>query len=79
MVRGGGAYYGSPYANDNLKAKFTRLRFRLLHRGVFVDLGYVQSVWYSGIFPLSTRNKGSYAADIKNNSSHLVLTLGFKI
>ncbi len=80
MVRGGGAYYGSPYANDNLKSNIYQatggIGYR--NRGVFVDLGYVQSFGTQVYFPYHL-NKGSYAADIKNNSSRLVLTLGFKI
>lgn len=82
MVRFGGAYYGNPYNNiAGEKGSITQATGGLGYRnkGFFIDLGYVYSMGKDVMFPYRLKNAPFYAADIKNNNSSILLTIGFKI
>jgi hypothetical protein len=82
MTRLGFAYYGSPYADKELKARHMYLSGGLGYRnkGIFVDLTYIHQLNRDVNFPyrLSAPRQNTFAT-LKDNGSNLMLTVGFKI
>ncbi len=81
MVRLGGAYYGSPYADQLLKASRTILSGGMGYRnkGIFIDLGYSHIMNKDVQFPYLLNDKANTFALQTGNKGTLMLTLGFKI
>ncbi|WP_153800747.1 hypothetical protein [Foetidibacter luteolus] len=81
MVRLGGAYYGSPYKDGELKA--SRLMgsggIGYRNRGFFVDLTYVYSSNKDVYFPYRLTDKANTFAQGTNNRSNVLMTVGFKL
>ncbi|MDD2793277.1 MAG: hypothetical protein PHD73_08855 [Sediminibacterium sp.] len=81
MVRLGTAYYGSPYADQVLKAsRFIGsggLGYR--NKGMFIDLTYSHIMNKDVQFPYLLNDKSNTFAVQKGNRGSLMLTLGFKI
>ncbi len=81
MVRLGGAFYGSPYADKALKAN------RILasggigyrHHGFFIDLTYVAIFHKDVNFPYRLTDKPNTFAELQTNTSTLLLTVGIKL
>ncbi len=80
MFRLGGAYYGSPYADDNLKANRILATGGLGYRdhGIFIDLGYAHTFTTDVEFPYRLNDKPNTFAERRGSRGNLVLTLGFK-
>ncbi len=81
MTRLGFAYYGSPYADDNLKARRMNVSGGLGYRnkGMFVDLTYVHSLHRDVNFPYRVDPpRSNVLADIAEGNGNVLLTLGFK-
>lgn len=80
MVRAGFAYYGSPYADNSLKANKTILSGGLGYRkyGIFVDLTYAYSMGKDVNFPYRLNDVANTYANVKNNVGNLTLTFGVK-
>lgn len=80
MVRLGGAYYGSPYKEDNTKS-VTNISGGIGYRdkGMYVDLSYTHSMSKSRHFPYLLQDKENVAANLKGTYSNIALTLGFKL
>lgn len=82
MTRLGFAYYGSPYADKELKARRMYLSGGLGYRnkGIFVDLTYIHQLNRDVNFPyrLSAPRQNTFAT-LKDNGSNVMLTVGFKI
>ena len=82
MTRLGFAYYGSPYADDALKAKHMFVSGGLGYRnkGIFIDLTYVHQLNKDVNFPYRlTPPRQNTFATLKENGGNVVLTVGFKI
>lgn len=82
MTRLGFAYYGSPYADKELKAHRMLLSGGLGYRnkGIFVDLTYVHQLTKDVHFPyrLSAPRLNTFAT-LKETGGNVMLTVGFKI
>lgn len=80
-VRLGGAYYGSPYVDKELKANKVLLTGGLGYRkhGYFIDLAYGYSMNKDVNFPYRLNDKANVYANQQNNRGNLVLTFGIKI
>lgn len=80
MTRLGFNYYGKPYRESELKARKMNLSggigFR--NKGIFVDATYVHGIFRDVDFPYRLADKANTFAEIKDNSSTVLLTVGFK-
>lgn len=80
MVRLGAAFYGSPYADNSLKANRTifsgGLGYR--NRGIFIDMAYAYTIAQDANFPYRLNDVKNTFAVIKNNMGNLILTFGVK-
>lgn len=81
MFRLGGAYYGNPYKDDNLKAGFFQATGGLGYRnyGMFIDLSYAHSFLKDVHFPYRLVDKANTFATQNGSRGNVVLTVGFKI
>ncbi len=80
MFRLGGAYYGSPYADENLPANRILATGGLGYRnhGIFIDLGYVHSFNQDVQFAYRLNDKPNTFAEQTGSRGNVVLTVGFK-
>lgn len=81
MFRLGGAYYGSPYSDKELKAHRIMASGGIGYRnhGIFVDLTYAHTFNKDVNFPYRLNDKANTFAQVNNNRGNLILTVGFKI
>ena len=81
MGRIGFAYYGSPYADKELKASKMFLSGGLGYRnaGIFVDVTYVHGIHKDVSFPYRLPDKANTFASTKGSGGNISLTVGFKI
>ncbi|MBS1495611.1 MAG: hypothetical protein JSU03_10870 [Bacteroidetes bacterium] len=79
MVRGGFAYYSSPYADASLKASQALASGGIGYRnkGVFIDLTYIHNITKDINFPYRLET-GSYYATTQQKRDQVVATVGFK-
>lgn len=79
-VRGGFAYYTSPYQQSELKANRMYISGGAGYRnkGIFVDLTYVQGFTNDVNFPYRLADKENTYASIKQSSGTVLLTIGCK-
>jgi hypothetical protein len=77
----GGAYYGSPYRDNQLSVSRTQLSAGVGYRnhGLFVDAAFIQSFTKDVNFPYRLNDKANTYANINSSRSALVVTLGIKI
>jgi len=77
----GGAYYGSPYRDSELKASRMLLGGGIGYRnhGMFIDLTYFETFTKDVNFPYRLNDKPNTYAEIKNNRGTVVITVGVKI
>lgn len=80
MFRLGGAYYGSPYADDNLKASRVLATGGIGYRdhGIFIDLSYAHNFTKDAVFAYRLNDKPNTYAEQSGGRGNVVLTLGFK-
>lgn len=80
MFRLGGAYYGSPYKDKDLKASRVLATGGLGYRnkGIFIDLGYAHTFNKDVVFPYRLNDKANTFAEQTGSRGNIVLTLGFK-
>jgi hypothetical protein len=82
MVRAGAAYYGNPYRSiHNEDGSRLNLSGGLGYRnkGFFIDATYVYSIVKDVNVAYRLQSAPYFNADIRNNVSKVLLTLGFKI
>jgi long-subunit fatty acid transport protein len=81
MVRLGAAYYGSPYADDNIKADKLVLSAGIGYRskGMFIDLSVAQSMLNDAQFPYRLNDKANTYAVQTGNVQNVMMTVGFKL
>ncbi len=81
MVRLGAAYYGSPYADDNIKADKLVLSAGIGYRskGMFIDLSVAQSMLTDAQFPYRLNDKANTYAVQTGNIQNVMMTVGFKL
>ncbi|RXK85460.1 OmpP1/FadL family transporter [Filimonas effusa] len=81
MFRLGGAYYGSPYKDKELKAHRIMASGGIGYRnhGIFIDLTYAHTFNKDVNFPYRLNDKPNTFAKVNNNRGNLILTVGFKI
>ena len=81
MFRLGGAYYGSPYNNENLQASKWLASGGLGYRnkGIFIDLTYSHTFLQDARFPYLLSDKANTYAEQRGSLGRVLLTLGFKI
>ena len=81
MVRLGAAYYGSPYADDNMKADKLVLSGGIGYRsrGMFIDISIAQSVLNDAQFPYRLNDKANTYAVQTGNIQNVMMTVGFKL
>ena len=77
----GGAYYGSPYRDSQLKASRTQADVGIGYRnhGLFIDLTYIQTFNKDVHFPYRLNDKANTYANLNDSRGNIVLTVGFKI
>jgi long-subunit fatty acid transport protein len=80
MFRLGGAFYGSPYADKELKANKILATGGIGYRdhGIFIDLGYAHSFNKDVVFPYRLNDKPNTFAEQNSDKGNVVLTFGFK-
>jgi hypothetical protein len=80
MVRGGFAYYGNPYEQDDVKANRMNISGGLgyRNRGMFVDLTYVHQLGKDVYYPYRLQQGFFAPVDVKSGTGNLLLTVGFK-
>jgi long-subunit fatty acid transport protein len=80
MFRLGGAYYGSPYAEKELKASRVLATGGLGYRnkGYFIDLSYAHSFVKDVDFPYMLNDKANTYAAHTGGKGNVALTIGFK-
>lgn len=82
MTRLGFAYYGNPYKDSELKANKMNVSGGLGYRdrGMWIDLTYVRSLSKDSDFPyrVDAPRANTYAT-IKDQTSNIMLTVGFKL
>ncbi len=80
MVRGGFAYYGNPYDEEELTARRMSLSGGLGYRnkGVFVDLAYQHQLSKDVDFPYRLADEANTFATIDGTRGNILLTFGFK-
>ncbi len=81
MVRLGAVYYGSPYADDNIKADKLVLSAGIGYRskGMFIDLSVAQSMLNDAQFPYRLNDKANTYAVQTGNVQNVMMTVGFKL
>lgn len=81
MVRAGGAYYGSPHADKNLRVNRMLASGGIGYRnhGIFIDLAYVHQFVQDAVFPYRLNDKPNTFAQQRGNFGTVALTLGFKL
>lgn len=81
MTRLGFSYYGSPYADKELKANKMFISGGLGYRnaGIFIDLTYVHGLHKDVNFPYRLPDKANTFATTKSGGGNVMLTFGFKI
>jgi len=79
--RAGFGYYSSPYRDAQLKANRLQLTGGLGYRnhGMFIDLAFVETMTKDVNFPYRLNDKPNTYANITNNRSTIILSIGFKI
>ncbi len=79
-VRLGAAYYGSPYKDDALKANRMMIAGGIGYRkyGMYIDLTVAQMFNKDVSFPYRLLDKANTFANLKNNRTNVMLTMGFK-
>ncbi len=77
----GGAYYGSPYRDSQLKASRTQADIGIGYRnhGLFIDLTFIQTFNKDVHFPYRLNDKANTYANINDSRGNIVLTVGCKI
>jgi hypothetical protein len=80
MFRLGGAFYGSPYADKELKANRILATGGIGYRnhGIFIDLGYAHSFNKDVVFPYRLTDKPNTFAEQTGSRGNVMLTVGFK-
>jgi hypothetical protein len=80
MLRLGGAYYGSPYAEKQLKADRVQATGGLGYRnkGYFIDLSYAHTFVKDVNFPYMLNDKANTFATQTGSRGNVALTIGFK-
>jgi len=80
-IRVGGAYYGGPYVDHNLKANRILAAAGLGYRGhsLFIDLAYGQTLNKDVSFPYRLYDKANTFAELKNQRANVLLTVGIKL
>lgn len=80
MFRLGGAFYGSPYKDAELKANRIIATGGIGYRdhGIFIDLGYAHSFNKDVVFPYRLNDKPNTFAEQRGNRGSLMLTFGIK-
>ena len=80
MFRLGGAYYGSPYADESLKANRMLATGGLGYRdhGIFIDLTYGHTFVNDAQFAYRLNDKPNTFAEQTGSRGNIVLTFGFK-
>jgi long-subunit fatty acid transport protein len=80
MFRLGGAYYGSPYAEKELKASRVLATGGLGYRnkGYFIDLSYAHNFVKDVNFPYMLNDKANTYASNTGSKGNVALTIGFK-
>jgi hypothetical protein len=80
MFRLGGAYYGSPYADENLHASRMLATGGIGYRdhGIFIDLSYAHMFTKDVQFAYRLNDKANTFAEQSGGRGNVVLTLGFK-
>ncbi len=80
MFRLGGAFYGSPYEDDALKASRVLATGGIGYRdhGMFIDLAYVHAFNKDVQFAYRLNDKPNTFAEQSGNRGNLVLSVGFK-
>jgi hypothetical protein len=80
MFRLGGAYYGSPYADENLHASRILATGGLGYRdhGIFIDLTYSHTFNKDVQFPYRLNDKPNTFAEQTGSRGNIMLTFGFK-
>jgi len=82
MTRLGFSYYGNPYKDDALKAHKMNVSGGLGYRdrGMWIDLTYVRALHKDSDFPyrVDAPRANTYAT-IKDQTSNIMLTVGFKL
>ncbi len=81
MFRLGGAYYGSPYADQLLKASRVIASGGLGYRdkGIFIDLTYSHIMNKDVVFPYLLNDKANTFARQTGSRGSVMLTVGFKL
>lgn len=79
-IRLGAAYYGSPYADDALKAKKLMAAAGIGYRnhGYFIDITFAQSFNDDVNFPYRLNDKANIFATTNNSKTSVLATVGFK-
>jgi hypothetical protein len=79
-LRIGGAYYGSPYADKNLKANRILAAAGLGYRnhGLFIDLTFAETFNKDVNFPYRLLDKANTFAELNNQRANVLLTVGMK-
>jgi hypothetical protein len=80
MFRLGGAYYGSPYADENLKASRIIGSGGIGYRdhGMFIDLTYSHVINKDAVFAYRLNDKPNTYAEQTGSRGTVALTFGFK-
>lgn len=80
MVRLGGAYFGSPYADENIKANRVILSTGLGYRnkGIFLDLTYAHQINKDAVFAYRLADKPNTFAQWNANRGNIVASIGCK-
>jgi hypothetical protein len=80
MFRLGGAYYGSPYKEKQLKADRVLATGGLGYRnkGFFIDLSYAHTFMKDVDFPYLLNDKANTFAEQRGSKGNVALTVGFK-
>ncbi|MEN9686216.1 MAG: hypothetical protein RLZZ28_2002, partial [Bacteroidota bacterium] len=80
MFRLGGAYYGSPYADENLKANKILATGGIGYRdhGIFIDLSYAHAFNQDVQFAYRLNDKPNTFAEQTGGKGNVVLSFGFK-
>ncbi len=81
MFRLGGAYYGSPYKDDNIKANRIQATGGLGYRdhGIFIDLTYAHTFMKDAQFAYRLNDKPNTFAEQGGSRGNIMLTVGFKL
>ncbi len=80
MFRLGGAFYGSPYSDKELKANRIMATGGLGYRnkGIFIDLAYAHTMNRDAVFPYRLNDRPNTFAEQTGSRGNAILTIGFK-